>query len=308
MLKLRQALLAAALLLPAALVPAPAAAQEKITIGVSLAQDDNPFYIAMLRGIRARAQELGWEVATVSANEDKVKQINGVQDLVARGVKGILISPIDAVGVNAAYDAATAAKVPIISLARGSASPNQTAYIPMDEKQVGRDIASWTAQHIGDAGKVAFIGGPAGAPTFRNLEQGYSEVMAKQPGIQVVFKNDGPLTRERGVKQTEDALVANPDLKAIYAANDDVALGAMQAVLAANKTTLVTGMNGVPPALRAVKDGKMAMTIEPNPVLWGRLGVDVLAQYLKGDKVEPRVFIKHVIIDKSNIDDKLPKT
>src|SRR4029078_10517105 len=102
----------------AILVPAPAAAQQNITIGVSLAQDDNPFYIAMLRGIRARAQELGWAVATVSANEDKLKQINGVQDLIARGVKGILISPIDAVGVNAAYDAAAAAKIPIVSVAR----------------------------------------------------------------------------------------------------------------------------------------------------------------------------------------------
>ena len=92
--------------LPASfLLMAPATGQQKITIGVSLAQDDNPFYIAMLRGIRARAQELGWDVATVSANEDKLKQINGVQDLVARGVKGILISPIDAVGVNAASTA-----------------------------------------------------------------------------------------------------------------------------------------------------------------------------------------------------------
>ena len=72
----------------AAFTLAPCAmAQQKTTIGVSLAQDDNPFYIAMLRGIRARAQELGWDVATVSANEDKLKQINGVQDLVARGVK-----------------------------------------------------------------------------------------------------------------------------------------------------------------------------------------------------------------------------
>jgi ribose transport system substrate-binding protein len=307
MLKLRHAFLAAALLLPA-ILPAPASAQQKITIGVSLAQDDNPFYIAMLRGIRARAQELGWEVATVSANEDKLRQINGVQDLIARGVKGILISPIDAVGVNAAYDAAAAAKIPIVSVARGSASPNQTIHVAMDEKQIGRDIAEWTAKQIGGEGKVAMLLGPSGAPTFRNLGDGYTEVMAKHPKIQIVSKSDGPLTRERGVKQTEDALVATPDLKAIYTANDDVALGAMQAVLAANKSTLVTGMNGVPPALRAVKDGKMAMTIELNPVLWGRLGVDVLAQYLKGDKVEPRVFIKHVIIDKTNIDEKLPKT
>jgi ribose transport system substrate-binding protein len=124
MFKARMAALAAALIVPAALaVGAPATAQQNVTIGVSLAQDDNPFYIAMLRGIRGRAQELGWDVATVSANEDKLKQINGVQDLIARGVKGILISPIDAVGVNAAYDAAAAAKIPIVSVARGSTSP-----------------------------------------------------------------------------------------------------------------------------------------------------------------------------------------
>jgi ribose transport system substrate-binding protein len=305
---LRRSLLAAALLLPAALVVTPASAQEKITIGVSLAQDDNPFYIAMLRGIRARAQELGWEVATVSANEDKVKQINGVQDLVARGVKGILISPIDAVGVNAAYDAAKAGNVPIVSVGRGSTSPNQTLHVAMDEPQIGRDIAEWTAKQIGGEGKVALLLGPSGAPTFRNLGNGYAEVMATHPKIQIVSKSDGPLTRERGVKQAEDALVAHPDLKAIYTANDDVALGAMQAVLAAGKSTLVTGMNGIPPALRAVKDGKMAMTVELNPVLWGRLGVDVLATYLKGDKVAPQVFIKHVIIDKANVDEKLPKT
>ena len=181
MLKLRHAALAAALLLPAALAAGcPAAAQEKITIGVSLAQDDNPFYIAMLRGIRARAQELGWEVATVSANEDKVKQINGVQDLVARGVKGILISPIDAVGVNAAYDAAKAGKVPIVSVARGSTSPNQTLHVAMDEKQIGRDIAEWTAKthrRQGQGGDAARPERRADVPqSRRRLHRGDGEV------------------------------------------------------------------------------------------------------------------------------------
>ena len=301
------ALLLAATMPAAAQTPAPS---DKTTIGVSLAQDDNPFYIAMLKGIRARAQELGWDVVSVSANEDKLKQINGVQDLVARGVKGILISPIDSVGVNAAYDAAAAAKIPIVSVARGSASPNQTIHVAMDEKQIGRDIAEWTAKHLGGKGQVAMLLGPSGAPTFKNLADGYTEVMAKYPDIKIVFKSDGPLTRERGVKQAEDALVANPDLAAIYTANDDVALGATQAVLAANRKgkTIVTGMNGVPPALRAVKDDNLAMTVELNPVEWGRLGVDVLATYLKGDKVDPRVFIKHQLIDSANVDSKLPKS
>jgi ribose transport system substrate-binding protein len=310
MFKVRHAAPVALLMFVASFIGLPAAAQEKTTIGVSLAQDDNPFYIAMLRGIRARAQELGWEVATVSANEDKLKQINGVQDLIARGVKGVLISPIDAVGVNAAYDAAAAAKIPIVSVARGSSSPNQTIHVAMDEKQIGRDIAEWTAKKLGGKGKVAMLMGPSGAPTFRNLSEGYAEVMAKYPEIQIVFRADGPLTRERGVKQAEDVLVANPDLAAIYTANDDVALGAMQAVNAANRKgkALVTGMNGVPPALRAVKEDNLAMTVELNPVEWGKLGIDVLATFLKGEKVEPRVFINHVIIDANNIDAKLPKT
>src|SRR6204780_1289565 len=210
--KFRSLALAAAVLLPAALLLPSAAvrADDKVTIGVSLPQDDNPFYIGILKGIRARATELGWDVATVSSNEDKLKQINGVQDLVAKGVKGILISPIDAVGVNAAYDAAAAGKIPIVSLARGSTSPNQTIHVAMDEVQVGRDIAEWTAKKLGGKGKIAMIMGPSGAPTFRNLAQGYNEVMAKYPDIQIVFKTDGPLTRERGLKNAEDALVANP--------------------------------------------------------------------------------------------------
>ena len=302
-------LLGAALLLPAALLPAPAQAQQKITIGVSLAQDDNPFYIAMLRGIRARAQELGWEVATVSANEDKVKQINGVQDLVARGVKGILISPIDAVGVNAAYDAAKAGNVPIVSVARGSTSPNQTLHVAMDEKQIGRDIAEWTAKTIGGEGKVAMLLGPSGAPTFRNLGDGYTEVMAKHPKIQIVSKQRRPADprarrqADRGCAGRQSGPQGDLHRQRRRRARRHAGGAGRE-----RRQTLVTGMNGVPPALRAVKDGKLAMTIELNPVLWGRLGVDVLAQYLKGDKVEPRVFIKHVIIDKTNIDEKLPKT
>src|SRR5215831_3136038 len=305
----RAAVAVLAILIAAVLSPARGLAQGKVAVGVALAQDDNPLYILMLRGIRARAQELGWDVVAVSSNEDKLKQINGVQDLIARGVKGVLISPIDAVGVNAAYDAAAQAKIPIISLARGSASPNQTLHVAINEKQIGAEIAEWTAKHIGGEGKVAMLVGPSGAPAFRNLAEGYSDVMAKHPGIKIVFRTEGALTRERGVKHAEDALAANPDLKAIYNSNDDVALGAMQAVLATNRkgATLVTGMNGVPPALRAVKDGNLALTVELNAFEWGRLGVDMLDRLLKGETVGKQVFIKHRLIDAANVDEVLAK-
>ena len=89
--KIMNRIIAACAAIASALVFGPVQAQQKVTIGVSLPQDDNPFYVAMLRGIRARAGEIGMEVITVSSQEDKAKQINGVQDMIARGVKGILI-------------------------------------------------------------------------------------------------------------------------------------------------------------------------------------------------------------------------
>jgi ribose transport system substrate-binding protein len=304
--QVRMGLIGAAL----ALALATTAKAESITIGASMASDDNPFYIAMLKGIEARAKEKGWSVKVVSAQNDVARQINGVQDLIAAGVKGILISPIDAVATGPAYEAAHKAGIPIISVARGSVSKFQTLHVAMDEVQVGRDIATWSAKKIGGKGEVALLRGPAGAATFDNLAKGYKEVMAKFPNIKIVYERDNKLSREEGLKLAEDAIVAHPNLALIYGANDDVALGAIQAVKAAGKAgkIVVTGMNGVPPALKAVKGGELAMTVELNPVLWGRLGVDTLDAYLKGEKRDQKVFIKHVMVDSTNIDTKLPKT
>jgi len=290
--------------LAAAMAPGQGFAQARTLIGVALPQDDNPFYIAMLRGIRARAAELGFQVAAMSSNEDKIRQISGVQDLIARGARGILISPIDAVGVNAAYAAAAAARVPIISVARGATAPEQSYHVAMDERRIGREIAEWTARAIGGAGKVALLLGPSGSPTFRNLAAGYAEVVAQNPGMSIAFRTDGPLSRERGLNQAQDALVAHPDLKAIYCANDDVALGAVQAAGRGGRV-LVTGMNGVPPALRAVRDGTLAMTIELNPAQWGALGVDVLKSFLDGTPPTTTVYVGHRIIDRTNVEEAL---
>src|SRR6516164_8796282 len=116
----RYLVLLAATLIALCVSSLPVFAQQQTTIGVSLAQDDNPFYIAMLKGIRERAQELSWDVVTVSANEDKAKQIAGVQDLIARGDKGVIITPIGGVGVNEGKGDVKPENIPIVLVARGS--------------------------------------------------------------------------------------------------------------------------------------------------------------------------------------------
>lgn len=280
-----------------------AAAQEAVTIGVSLASDTNPFYIAMRRGMEERTRELGWRIRFVTANEDVVAQNNGVLDLVAQRVNGILISPIDAVATRAAYEAAARANIPIISVARHADSPHQTLYVAMDEVQIGRDIAAWMIRAMGGPGQVAMIAGPQGAATFRNLATGFTETISRAPGVQVVARREVALTREEGLRVAQDLLVAHPNLRAIYGGNDDIALGAAQAVAQSGRAgqVLVTGLNGIPPALAAVRRGDIALTVELNPATWGRLGVDTMARWLRGERGFDRVNVGHVLVDRSNV-------
>ena len=280
-----------------------ATAAEK-TIGVALASDTNPFYIAMLKGIENRAKQLGYQVSVVTAEEDVARQLNGINDLIAKGVDGILVSPIDAKALCSAYDKAKAAGIPMMSIARGSACKSQVLHIASDEHRIGGEIAEWTAQKIGKKGKVAMLAGPSGAQAFMNFARGYEDVMGRYPDIEIVFRQELLLTRENGLKHGEDALVAHPDLSAIYGANDELGMGAAQAVAASGKKkqVIVTGLNGIPPAVRAVKRGAMDLTVALNPIQWGNLGVDTMDGHFKGRKHDPRVYVEHVLVDKSNVD------
>lgn len=274
------------------------------TIGVALASDTNPFYIAMLKGIQMQAKKMGYDVSAVTANSDVAKQIDGVNDLIAKGVDGILISPVDAKALCGAYDKAKAAGIPMMSIARGSACQSQVLHIAVDELRVGSEIAEWTAKKINFEGKVAMLAGPAGAQAFMRFAKGYEDTMAKYPKIKIAFKHELLLTRENGLKYGEDALVAHPDIKAIYGANDELGMGAAQAAAAAGvkPKVIVTGMNGIPPAVRAVKRGAMDLTVVLNPVQWGILGVNTMNDHLTGKKLDARVYVGHALVDKTNVD------
>ncbi len=274
------------------------------TIGVALASDTNPFYIAMLKGIKARAGQFGDEVTAVTANNDAARQLDGVNDLIARKVDGILISPVDAKALCGVYTKAKAAGIPMMSIARGSACKDQLLHIAVDEIKVGGEIAEWTAKAIGYTGKVAMLAGPAGAQAFQNFAKGYEDVMAKYKDIEIAFRHEMALTRENGLKYGEDALVSHPDVKAIYGANDELGMGAAQAVAAAGvkNRVIVTGMNGIPPAVRAVRKGAMDLTVVLNPVQWGFLGVNTMNAYLSGKTFDRKVFVGHALVDKTNVD------
>ncbi len=277
------------------------AGAKSFTIGVSLASDVNPFYIAMGKGMRMQAKAMGAKLRFVTANEDMAAQLNGVQDLIAAGVDAILISPIDAVASGAAFDAAAAAKIPIMSIARGAKSKKQTAWIRMDEEKIGEQVGAWVAKKTAGKARIAMLTGPAGASFAYFMATGFKRSISKNPGLQVLTELHSSLTRESGLKLAEDVLTAHKNVDVIYCANDEIALGAAQAVQAAKRfDIIITGLNGVPPAVIAVRQKRISLTVAMNPLAWGKLGVKTAVDYLNGIKPGKDVYIKHVLVDSSN--------
>jgi ribose transport system substrate-binding protein len=284
-------------------------AQGGLTIGVSLASPTIPLYVAMSEGIRDRAGEFeDVEIVFTEANEDPVQQLNDVQDLIAQGVDGILISPIDAEAAKPAYEDARAAGITIMSIARNTDPELEDSFIGAPWDRFGREIAEWTCGES-EGGKVAMIKGPAGASFVEDMEDGYKEVVSSEAcsGMEIVFEvNAVPLTADQGLAAAQDALSADEDLAVIYANNDDLAAGAIQALEERGidmESVIVTGFDGTPEGLDLIEEGKLDMTIALRPYHWGILGVETIVSQLRGEEVPSLVEIEVEQVTSENIEE-----
>lgn len=289
-----------------------AAQDKKFKVGVSLPESQNPFYVAMSKSIVKTLDANGIEATLLMANSDVNEQVSQINDLIASKVDAILVSPENTEGPAPALKAAHAAGIPLFMIAR-TLDPKYKdiwkTYVGFDYTKVGQMKGKWVVDNI-KPGKIAMLNGPAGALVSVNMEKGFKEIVEKA-GFQVVWAQNSVQTRENGLKLAEDALVAQPDVVAIYAMNDDLALGAAQAVKAANKTGKVAtlGMNGAPPALAAIHNGDLSMTILLDPVGWGKSAAQMVADYLKAGKQPTELYEPFTpeVVSQANAYDKIPE-
>ncbi|MEW5919366.1 MAG: sugar ABC transporter substrate-binding protein [Bacillota bacterium] len=286
-----------------ATAPTPASGKQ-YTVGLSLASATNPFYMAMEKGIKQKAEELGINIRTVIAEEDVGRQVSGIEDLIVAKVDAILVSPISVDGLKVSYEAAKEAGIPAISIARSIANPElEAAFVGLDWYESGSVIGKWIADEIGGKGKVAMLAGPAGAYMVLRMTEAIKDVLAEHPGIEIVAELYSTHTKENGLRLAEDVLVANPDVDVIYCNNDELALGAVEAVEAAGRLgkVKVTGFNAVPGAVQSVREGRMAMTISLRPESWGKMAMEVVKNVLEGKHEGYLVEIDTLVVDYKNI-------
>ncbi|MCL4746042.1 MAG: substrate-binding domain-containing protein [Burkholderiaceae bacterium] len=269
------------------------AQDKKFKVGIALPEAQNSFHVMLGKSAVATLKERGIEATLLAANADVNEQVTNLNDLVAAKVDAILLTPVDGEGPAPAVARAHRAGIPVFLVARplherfGKIS---TAFIGLNFDEVGKLKGEWLVANS-KPGEVAMLLGPPGGLVM--VEQAKSFRTAIEAGkYKVVFAQNSTQTRENGLKLAEDAIVAHPNLVAIYASNDDLALGASQAVKAAGKMgrIAVLGLNGSPPALAAVHKGEMAATVLFDPVAWGKKGAETIADFLQKGK-QPEAFM-----------------
>ena len=210
-----------------------AAAQDTMAMVVSTL--NNPFFVTMKEGAEAKAQELGYQLIVLDSQNDPSKELSNVEDLTVRGVKAILINPTDSDAVSNAIRMANRSKIPVLTLDRGASRGEVVSHIASDNVAGGEMAGKFIMEKVGEKARVIQLEGIAGTSAARERGKGFMTAVETH-GMNLLASQPADFDRTKGLNVMENMLAANPDVQAVFAQNDEMALGAMRAVQASAKT------------------------------------------------------------------------
>lgn len=262
--------------------------EETITLGLAVSTLNNPFFVDLRDGAQAAADAAGVKLVVMDAQDDPAKQISQVEDLITQKVDVLLINPTDSDAIVTAVEAANAANIPVITVDRGANGGEVLAHVASDNVAGGRMAGELIVELIGGQGQIAELEGIPGASAARDRGEGFHQAVDGVEGIEVVASQPADFDRAKGLTVMENILQAHPDIVAVFAHNDEMALGALEAIEAAGKSDqiLVVGFDATADAVKAVEEGRMAATVAQKPQEMGRLGVETALKHLNGESVD----------------------
>ena len=259
----------------------------KPAIGLAVSTQSNPFFVTLKKGAEEEAQKQGLTLITVDAQDDPAKQIASIEDLIQKKVKVILVNPTDSDAVVGAVKAANAAGIPVVTLDRSVNGGEVASHVASDNVAGGKMAAEYLLEKIGNQGDVVELEGIPGASAARERGQGFHDVIDQAKDVKVVGRQPADFDRAKGLSVMENILQANKNVKGVIAHNDEMALGAVQALEAAGmKDVTVVGFDATDDAVNAVKAGKMSATVAQKPELIGKTAVDAAKKIIDGQPVD----------------------
>ena len=299
-----------AVLLALAIVSVTGCARKKsdqFVVGFSQMESDNPWRLAETKSLKDEAAKRGIQLVVTDAQGQTAKQVSDIEDLIARHVNVILLAPREYEALAPALQAAKAAKIPVILLDRAAAGKAGEDYVTLlvsNQVEEGRRAAEWLAGQTHGTASIVELAGTPGSSVAADRAAGFREGIAKYPNMKIIASQTGNFSRAtaQGVMQNI-AQSLGKKITAVFAHNDEMAIGAVQALIAAGlepgeDVTLVS-VDGERAALEAIVRGDMGATVECNP-RFGPLAFETIEKFRKGETLPPKLIVPDRFFDRSN--------
>ena len=279
----------------------------RFVVGFSQMESNNPWRIAQTASLRAEAVKQGIDLVVTDAQGQTAKQVSDVEDLIARRVNLILLAPREFEGLAPALAAARAARIPVILVDReasGTPGADYVTFLGSNFVQQGERAAEWLAAATNGAADIVELSLTPGSSVARDRASGFRRGIAKFPGMKIIASQTGNASRSEGEHVMQNlAQSLGARITAVYAHNDEMAVGAIQALKAAGRhpgtDVVVVSVDGERAALEAIVAGDLAATVESNP-RFGPLAFETIARYRKGETIPPKILLTDRLFDRTN--------
>lgn len=275
-------------------------------VGLALSTLNNPFFVTLRDGAQKAADQAGVQLVVADGANDNARQADEIANFITQQVNVMLVNPTDSDAVVPSVQKANDAKIPVIALDRASNGGTLASFIASNNVVAGRDAAQLLNQAVPQGAKVAMLVGVPGASAARDRGQGFTDALADKSintkGMTLVTQQVANFDRGQALNVMQNVLTANPDIAGVFCQNDEMALGAVQAISARNLTgkVAVVGVDGTPDAITAIKDGDMYGTVAQQPDIMGQLGIASAVEILNGATPPKQIDVPLKIVTKSN--------
>ncbi|QNM14942.1 ribose ABC transporter substrate-binding protein RbsB [Fusobacterium hominis] len=280
----------------AALVLAASTVANAAKIGLVISTQNNPFFVTLKEGAEGKAKDLGDELIVLDSQNDPSKELANVEDLLVKGIDVLLINPTDSDAVVSAVRAANRQKVPVVTLDRAANKGKVVSHVASDNVFGGEMAGNYIIEKLGGKGKVVELEGIPGTTAARDRGQGFNK--SAKGKLDIVAKQPADFDRTKGLTVMENILQAQPEIDAVFAHNDEMALGATKAIEATGRNIMVVGFDATDDAVAAVKAGNLAATVAQKPAEIGAKGVEIADKIAKKEEVPANVPVALELITK----------
>jgi ABC-type sugar transport system substrate-binding protein len=281
--------------------------QNAFVVGFSQMEHNNPWRLAQTASMKAEAAKRNIELVVTDAQGQTARQVSQVEDLVARRVSVIVLAPREYEGLAPALDAAKEAGIPVILVDReaaGTPGEDFVTFLGSNFIEQGRRAGEWLIEQTGGKAGIVELTGTPGSSVATDRAPGFRDAIAAHPGMQIIASQTGDFARANGQSVMQNLIQAKGrEITAVYAHNDEMALGAIEALKAAGMKpggdVTVVSVDGQRAALESIQRGELGATVESNP-RFGPLAFDTIEQIRRGEAVAPKIIVPDRFFDRTN--------